>query len=792
MRERAEEPAAARDARHAPSAQPGHVLEHPGDGAAEELLERGGREPLGGDEIGRDGEDGARRDLRRGRAGGALGREVRGRPGERGLRGDDDRRQRALEPGGDLVRERVRDRRRGAIESPPDEDEPLGGGEHGPSPALGLGATPRARLRDAHAARRERGSLRRRPRLWRRTRIAAQEPPPDDLARTRRDRARLRRDGGPPRLARRAAAVEPRPRGDVVELLELDGRDERVRRLLREEAREGAGDVRGALEERIGVVPGVRATLRPARHVLADPDRRGAGDAGRGVEGGAAEPGLDPLAQPASGVAVRARIARALGPSPFRRPRRGVLHRAVPRRAPDPRLLDERVEQEPSRHRGDRRHREHEELGRAVGIARREGEREPEREHLQGGPPAGALGRAERRESVAREGGLERGPVGPGEHDERRVRERARPEVGRGELARLERRVRLEDEDGAVVRERRCGGGGGRRREDALEAAEVRRRRMGPRLVGRERLDGGAADRERGDQAADDRLERGVRRGDLERERFGKGRRALDLREEGGVDVGEAGRERREPGRLEPLGGGEIREAGGADERSAVPPGRAEAIAEREEERRHADRILRPRRGEGAPPVVEPREPRGVSGDALRVRRRLAADAVEPAEPLRERERSRALPPRARLALPDQVAPGRAAVGGGDEDAEHWTPPRSPAPGGEEGASYSRGRTGPRSPPLRIRALRRRSRRASLADGGTAHARARDRRARLRRDLGDRRGDVEAARDGAVGEVPPDRREERNSPTVKVSPAPAEVHRIGDAPSPAAHGRALT
>ena len=193
----------------------------------------------------------------------------------------------------------------------------------------------------------------------------------------------------------------------------------------------------------------------------------------------------------------------------------------------------------------------------------------------------------------------------------------------------------------------------------------------------------------------DDGIERGVRRREPDLERLRQGR-ALELGEERGEDVGEARRHGREPRRGDALGGGEVGEARRAVQGTAVPARGAEEVAESEEVGGDAPRVGPPRLREGARAVVEVREPRRVRRDALRVRRRLAAQAVEAAEPLREPQGADALEARARLAGREGVAPGRAAVRGGEEDAEHGVP--GGRRGSEEPAATSsilrRGRTG--------------------------------------------------------------------------------------------------
>src|SRR6266508_3557446 len=153
---------------------------------------------------------------------------------------------------------------------------------------------------------------------------------------------------------------------------------------------------------------------------------------------------------------------------------------------------------------------QHQQLGGAERIARRKGEGEPERQDLERGAPAGPLGDADGGEPVARERRLERAEVLA--RDERRGVEGARAGVGGGELRHLERRVGLEDEDRAVAGEGRSGfglaGGGRRLRRGALHRRALRG--------------------ERGEETQEERIERGVGRGEPDRERLWNGWGALD------------------------------------------------------------------------------------------------------------------------------------------------------------------------------------------------------------------------------------------------------------------------
>lgn len=362
-------------------------------------------------------------------------------------------------------------------------------------------------------------------------------------------------------------------------------------------------------------------------------------------------------------------MLRILASGALRLVRGRVVDRASPGRPVDAGLLDECVHEAPTGVPGDGRNRQREELRGAERVAWREREGEAERQDLERGSPARTLAPADGREGVARERGLER--AGVAAREERRGPELSRAGVGSRQLRDLEWRVGLEDEDLFVPgegRPRLASSGG---QERALEPAEVGGL-GGDRRLGVDALDGRALRRERVDDAQEHGVERAVRRTEPDRERLGQRGRAVDLEEQRREHVGEAGRHRPEPGGSQLLGRGEVREPGRAFEVRSIPLRCAEPVTQPEQERGDAPRVLRPRAGEGARAVLEQRETRGVSGDALGMRSRLAAQSEEPAEPLREAERPDALPAGASFVRRELVAPGGSAVGRGEEEIEQW------------------------------------------------------------------------------------------------------------------------
>lgn len=291
--------------------------------------------------------------------------------------------------------------------------------------------------------------------------VLQDDEPAHRLGRPRQDVGRVQRHGGAARLRRPGRSLRAGADGERVELHERDGAQKLARRPGEEHPLEGARH-RGGVGPEAGVAAlgrvlgiGVEAGpgAEPRRDLLRDRGGAGGGEARGGLCALPAEPGLDPRLQRGAfggGLGLGpAGLARATG-----RLRDELGDRLAPGRAPEAGHLGERVEEARARVAGEGAAGEEEQLGGTEWLLRREGEREPEGQHLEVRPERRGDGEADRGETLPDERCVE--DVGLGRREEGRAVEPAAAEPVGAELGGLERSVGLEEEDRPVPGERRA------------------------------------------------------------------------------------------------------------------------------------------------------------------------------------------------------------------------------------------------------------------------------------------------------------------------------------------------